>query len=87
VGLATRFGVYARWPPNFLDWGGAIATHGSPYYYDRHVPLIFLGAGVPAGVVNERAATVDVAPTLASLARIPAPDDLDGRVLEAVGAP
>jgi hypothetical protein len=85
VGLTARWGVYSRWRPNFLGWEGAIATHGSPNYYDRHVPLIFLGARIPSGVVDERAATVDVAPTLASLAGIPTPDDLDGRVLESVG--
>jgi hypothetical protein len=52
--------------------------HGSPYYYDRHVPLIFFGSGVGRGVVGDPVRTVDVAPTLARLARIPGPDDLDG---------
>ncbi len=55
--------------------------HGSPYYYDRHVPLIFLGSGVEAGVSDAPVRTVDVAPTLARLAGIPVPDDLDGRPL------
>jgi hypothetical protein len=52
--------------------------HGSPYYYDRHVPLIFLGPGVSSGVSERPVKTVDVAPTLAELAGIPAPSDLDG---------
>lgn len=80
--LAARSGVYVRYRPNTLDFGSGRATHGSPYYYDRHVPVVFLGMSIAPGVSAERAATVDVAPTLARLARIPVPDDLDGRVLD-----
>lgn len=81
-----RWGVDARFGPDILSWtaGRTPATHGSPYYYDRHVPLIFLGASIPAGVSEARAATVDVAPTLARLSGVRAPDDLDGRVLQGV---
>jgi len=78
---AARVGVYVRNQYNWLPLGTTGTTHGSPYYYDRHVPLIFLGAGIPAGVSRERVATVDVAPTLARLAGVPVPDDLDGRVI------
>jgi arylsulfatase A-like enzyme len=81
VGLSERWGVYVRFQENMLEWNSAVATHGSAYHYDRHVPLIFLGAGVPAGVSAERAATVDAAPTLAALAGVPVPGDLDGRSL------
>jgi hypothetical protein len=84
VHLESRSGIYARLRPNTLAWGSPAATHGSPYQYDRHVPLIFLGAGVPAGSSTERVATVDVAPTLARLAGIEPPGDLDGRALEPV---
>jgi len=76
--------VYVRFPPQYLKWATNIATHGSAYYYDRHVPLIFLGAGVQPGRSAEPVATVDAAPTLARLAGVPAPGDLDGRVLEQV---
>jgi len=84
AGLESRFGVYARYAPRTLEWGSLRATHGSPYYYDRHVPLIFLGGVVPSGASSERVATVDAAPTLARLAGVPSPADLDGRVLESV---
>ncbi|UCC82791.1 MAG: alkaline phosphatase family protein [Gemmatimonadota bacterium] len=56
-------------------------THGTPYVYDRHVPLILMGPGVPAGSSDDAVRTVDMAPTLAELAGIPYPDDLDGRPL------
>jgi predicted AlkP superfamily pyrophosphatase or phosphodiesterase len=59
----------------------AIATHGSPYTYDRHVPLVFMGSGIEPGRFDEVAATVDMAPTLASFIGMPAPADLDGRAL------
>jgi predicted AlkP superfamily pyrophosphatase or phosphodiesterase len=57
------------------------ATHGSPYAYDRRVPLMFLGAGVPHGVSDAPARTVDVAPTLARLLGIPVPVPINGRSL------
>lgn len=77
-----RSGVYVRLRPNYLRWGANATTHGSPYYYDRNVPLIFLGAGVRPGRSSEPVSIVDAAPTLARLAGVSAPDDLDGRVLD-----
>ena len=56
-------------------------VHGSPYSYDRHVPLIFMGPGISPGASNEDAHTTDMAPTLAALAGIPFPEGLDGRPL------
>lgn len=53
-------------------------THGSPYDYDALVPwLLRLPEARPASVA-EPVATVDVAPTLATLAGIPVPPDRDG---------
>ncbi len=82
VGLAARSGVYARFGPNVLESSFLRTSHGSPYYYDRHVPMIFLGGTISAGVSSDRVATVDMAPTLAWLTDTPAPDDLDGTILE-----
>ena len=83
IARAAWAGVHVRFNPNVL-LGNSRASHGSPYYYDRHVPIIFLGGEVRAGSSDERVATVDVAPTLAWLSGTEAPDDLDGRVLEEV---
>ncbi len=55
------------------------ANHGSPYDYDRHVPLIFMGAGISKGASPKLVHTTDLAPTLAALAGIPFPTGLDGR--------
>lgn len=62
-------------------------VHGSPYDYDRRVPLVFFGAGVRQGRSAEPARTTDLAPTLARLAGIPVPPALDGRALLAPRVP
>ena len=62
-------------------------THGTPYLYDRGVPVLFRGPGVEAGRVPGRAATIDIGPTLAGRLGIPIPADLDGRPLPLVGRP
>jgi len=55
-----------------------VVIHGSPYDYDRHVPMIFFGKGVIPGVRTDPVRTIDVAPTLAALAGIPIPVPVDG---------
>ena len=62
--------------------GSRLATsHGSPYAYDRAVPLVFFGPGIEPGRVDGPAWTVDIAPTLAALLGVRVPDDLAGRPL------
>jgi arylsulfatase A-like enzyme len=56
-------------------------VHGSPYDYDRHVPLLFFGAGIVPGRSATKVRTTDLAPTLAGLAGIAAPAALDGKAL------
>ncbi len=81
AGWLTRYGVEMRFGFEQLVHVSTGTTHGSPYWYDRHVPLILLGTAVAPGRSDEAAYTVDFAPTLAALAGIPVPDDLDGRSL------
>ncbi|MDX1396164.1 MAG: alkaline phosphatase family protein [Gemmatimonadota bacterium] len=64
--------------------GSTTASHGTPHYYDRHVPIVFMGPGIHPGVHDERVRTVDIAPTVAALLGVKAPGDLDGRVLRRV---
>ena len=82
-GPLHRYGVHLeiRLAPGTVEYSGGGTNHGSPYWHDRHVPLILLGAGVKGGSSDERVRTVNVAPTLAALGRIPAPADLPGRNL------
>jgi predicted AlkP superfamily pyrophosphatase or phosphodiesterase len=57
------------------------ATHGSPYSYDTHVPLLMMGSGVAPGRYMQAATPADIAPTLASILGIQAPSNTVGRVL------
>ena len=54
--------------------------HGTPYYYDQHVPILLMGWGIKAGEYFGAASPVDIAPTLASLCGITLSTH-DGRVL------
>lgn len=60
-------------------------SHGSPYDYDRAVPLVFWGAGVEPLHVPGPAAPVDIAPSLATWIGLELPPDLDGRALTLAG--
>jgi predicted AlkP superfamily pyrophosphatase or phosphodiesterase len=57
------------------------ATHGSPYSYDTHVPLIIMGRNFSAGRYPQAATPADIAPTLASVLNIQAPSCSIGRIL------
>src|SRR5688572_2408142 len=60
--------------------GLAGTNHGSPYEYDRHVPLILLGGGIKAGRYDRASTPADIAPTLARLANVKM-SKAEGRVL------
>lgn len=62
----------------------AVSLSGSLYEYDTHIPLLFLGSGVPAAAVERDVELSDVAPTLARIMQIPLPDAVTGKVLEEV---
>jgi hypothetical protein len=63
--------IYVVFEPNrFInDFDGltVAATHGSPWRYDTHVPLVFAGAGIPAQRIARSVETVDLARTLSVL--------------------
>jgi predicted AlkP superfamily pyrophosphatase or phosphodiesterase len=78
-----RQGVEFRYVPGI--YGAPRGSgHGQVYWYDRHVPLIFMGRGISAGKDPFAARTVDFAPTAAALLGIPYPSNIDGRPLEAI---
>jgi arylsulfatase A-like enzyme len=61
--------------------------HGTPYNYDQHVPVFFMGFGIQPGEYAEAVTPADIAPTLAALAGVTLATR-DGRVLaEALGKP
>ena len=56
-------------------------SHGTPYDYDNHIPVIFLGPGIKPGGYWGKIAMNDIAPTLSALLGIEAPSGSIGRVL------
>jgi len=79
---AARNGNLVIVPQPFYFIGeSVVTTHGTPYGYDTHVPVIFFGAGVAAGAHHVACSPADIAPTLAALLKIEAPSNSVGRVL------
>ncbi len=69
------------------DHGEALGDHGEPdhgfFIYDAtlHVPLIVAGAGSQRRLVRDQVRSVDIAPTIAALAGLPAAQPADGESL------
>ena len=64
-----------------LESGPIAVMHGSPWRYDTHVPIIFVGPGIEAEEIQRLVHPVDVAPTLAALLGLHAPAGATGSVL------
>ena len=67
---------------------GYTATHGSPYDYDRRVPIMFWRRGMTGFEQPVPVQTVDILPTLGSLLRLQIPQNqIDGRCRDIVDGP
>jgi len=78
--LSRGADVYILLEP-FWMFGAAGTTHGTAFNYDAHVPVVFMGAGVRPGKYDQNVATVDIAPTLATLLEVDPPSGSAGRAL------
>jgi len=68
--------------PFYLPGSGYKGTsHGSPWTYDTHVPLIFVGANIVPGLYTTPADVKDIAPTLSFVLGIGMPNCARGRIL------
>ena len=69
--------------PNWLPWycekGGT--THGSPYVYDTHAPLIVVGAGITPGNRFEQMGITDIAPSISTYLGLPLPPGTLGKAV------
>ncbi len=71
--------------PNFIDaWSNTGTTHGLWNPYDSHIPLIWYGWGIKKGRTFQEIRMTDIAPTLAALLRIQAPNGNIGKVISEV---
>lgn len=77
--------------PGYFDHEGWAknkgTTHGSPWNYDTHIPIVLFGKGIRAGEVLRPTAITDIAPTIAMLIGMPMPDACTGTVVGEVLAP
>jgi len=77
-----------RITPIFDTSRGYVATHGSPWDYDRRVPILFWRRGWTGFEQPLAVETVDIMPTLAALIALPlAPGSIDGRCLDLIAGP
>ena len=81
--MASRSGdvMVAFKPLTIFNDPPYVANHGSPWDYDRCVPILFMGPWQPKKV-TQPVRTVDIAPTLAKELGITPSERLDGKALE-----
>jgi len=69
------------------DTSRYVSTHGSPWDYDRRVPIAFWRRGQAPAEREDVVETTDIMPTLAAMIGLPlAPGSVDGHCLTAVAA-
>jgi hypothetical protein len=61
-------------------------THGTPYKYDTHVPVLFWGKELKykGNGIARAVHTVDIAPTIARYFGVPYPSTVDGKPLKEI---
>jgi arylsulfatase A-like enzyme len=56
-------------------------THGTPFSYDTHIPLVLMGPGIRPGRYHRSVLLNDLAPTLATLLDVETPSGSSGEPL------
>ncbi len=56
-------------------------THGTPFSYDTHIPLVLMGPGIRPGRYDRNVLLNDLAPTLATLLDVETPSGSSGQPL------
>jgi len=64
--------------PDYVSYRDTGSTHGSPYSYDTHTPLLFYGKGIKPGSTVVRTEIPDIAATVAALLGIEFPSGTTG---------
>ena len=70
--------LQAQWMKGAVPAG---TTHGSWNPYDSHIPLLWYGWGIKPGKLYRETYMTDIAPTLAALLHIQAPNGSVGNVI------
>lgn len=77
-GPGTNVELVVTLDPGSLWTTLLVASHGSPYDADSHVPMIFYGPAFKAGRQTAFVRTVDIAPTIARVIGVNPSEKLDG---------
>ncbi len=82
--LTFDFGVVQNINPRIKIANVKGTVHGSAYSYDTHIPLLFMGKGIPKGESIDKTHITDIAPTLAMLLNVQIPSVFQGHPLGAL---
>ena len=75
--------VFIQLKPGWLDSSYRTGTsHGSPFSYDTHVPMLLFGKGIPQGRNDEKMEITQLAPTISTLLNIAFPSGTEAEPLE-----
>ncbi|WP_026812307.1 alkaline phosphatase PafA [Arenibacter certesii] len=67
--------------PASISYSSTGSTHGSPWIYDTHSPLLFFGKGIKKGSTTNRSEIPDIAPTISALLGMAFPSGTTGKPL------
>ncbi len=70
--------------PAYVEYSMTGTTHGSPYSYDTHVPVLFYGWKIKKGESHAKKNIPQIAPTLAQKLKITMPNGTQSEVLEEI---
>jgi hypothetical protein len=70
--------------PGYIEYGATGTSHGTPYAYDTHAPLLFYGWKIKAGESFDKKEITQIAPTLAFKLKLELPNGTQSKVLEEV---
>jgi len=70
--------------PGYVEYSSTGTTHGSPYTYDTHVPLLFYGWHINKGESFDRKEITQVAPTISQLLKITFPNGTKAELLQEI---
>ena len=70
--------------PGYIEYGATGTSHGTPYAYDTHAPLLFYGWKIKPGESFDKKEITQIAPTLALKLKIEMPNGTESKVLEEI---
>lgn len=76
--------LYFIYKPGYIEYMATGTSHGSPYSYDTHVPLLFYGWNIKKGESHDKKVITQIAPTVSQLLKITMPNSTKSEVLTEV---